>query len=77
MHLITLSKIEAYGIGGKPYSRLGVWRSFAKECDEGLTKMLLENQIDFDVATSVKIFLSTKFSFFQVEVNYQKRNIKS
>ena len=45
-----MKKIEAYGVGGRPISKLGIWRSFVQTCDEGLTKMLLENQIDFDVA---------------------------
>lgn len=49
-------QIEAYGIGGKPISRLGLWRSFDQDCDEGLSKILLENQIDFDVANFSKDF---------------------
>lgn len=49
-------QIEAYGIGGKPISRLGLWRSFDQECDEGLSKMLLEQQVDFDVANFCRDF---------------------
>ena len=45
-----VEKIEDYGIGGKPVSRLGVWRSFDEVSDEGLCKMLLEGQVDFDIA---------------------------
>ena len=56
-----VQEIEAYGIGGKPISRLGLWRSFVQECDEGLSKMLLEKQIDFDVAN-----FSEDFSLYEV-----------
>ena len=45
-----VKQIEEYGIGGKPISNLGLWRSFDQDSDEGLSQMLLENQIDFDVA---------------------------
>lgn len=45
-----VEQIEAYGIGGKPISRLGLWRSFDQDADEGMSKMLLEKQVDFDVA---------------------------
>ena len=49
-----LKQIEAYGVNAKPISGLGIWRSFVQECDEGLTKILLEKQIDFDVANFSK-----------------------
>lgn len=45
-----VKEIESYGKRGKPFSRLGLWRSFNKECDEGISKILLENHQDFDVA---------------------------
>ena len=45
-----VKKIEAFGVGGKPISKLGIWRSFVQASDEGVSKMLLEKQIDFDVA---------------------------
>jgi hypothetical protein len=45
-----IKQVEAYGIGGSPISKLGIWRSFDQECDEGLSKMLLEAHMDFDVA---------------------------
>jgi hypothetical protein len=45
-----IKQVEAYGIGGSPISKLGIWRSFDQECDEGLSKMLLEAHLDFDVA---------------------------
>ena len=44
-----VEKIEAYGIGGLPVASLGFWASFQLEPDEGLARMLLEEQIDFDV----------------------------
>ena len=45
-----VEKIEAYGIGAKPLSRLGLWRSFDQKCDEGISKILLESQLDFEIA---------------------------
>ena len=50
-HAYTYAKkIEAYGVGGVPSSRLGFWRSFSESHDEGLAKILLEKQINFDIA---------------------------
>lgn len=43
-------QIEEYGIGGRPAASLGVWLSHSQTEDEGLARMLLEEQIDFDVA---------------------------
>ncbi|CAI8280978.1 MAG: Uncharacterised protein [Opitutia bacterium UBA7350] len=45
-----VKKIEDYGIEGLPIARLGFWRSFSAEHDEGLAKILLEGQINFEVA---------------------------
>lgn len=45
-----VEQIEAFGMGGKPMSRLGVWRSFDEASDEGLCKLLLEEQVDFNIA---------------------------
>lgn len=45
-----VNKIEAYGIGGVPKARLGIWRSYDNFHDEALGKMLLQAQIDFDIA---------------------------
>ncbi len=45
-----VEKIEEYGIGGVPVSRLGLWRSFSEAHDEGLAKILLEAQMNFEVA---------------------------
>lgn len=45
-----VEKIEDYGIGGLPAARVGIWRSFDPEHDEGVTRMLLESHIDFNVA---------------------------
>ena len=49
-----VKKIEEYGIGGVPEARLGIWRSYNKAHDEGLSKMLLEGQVNFDVANHVE-----------------------
>ncbi len=49
-----VKEIEAYGIGGQPVARLGLWRSFSAAHDEGLVKMLLEKQINFEVANFSK-----------------------
>ncbi|MEC8649554.1 MAG: alpha-amylase family protein [Verrucomicrobiota bacterium] len=45
-----VKEIEEYGIGGLPASRLGLWRSFSEAHDEGLSKILLEAHINFEVA---------------------------
>ena len=45
-----VESIESYGVGGQPTSRLGFWRSFDAEHDEGLAKILLETHNDFEVA---------------------------
>ena len=47
-----VEKIEAYGIGGQPIARLGLWRSFDEGCDEGMAKILMEAQVDFEIANS-------------------------
>ena len=44
-----VEEIEAYGPGGLPASSLGFWASHDLPADEGLARMLLEEQIDFDV----------------------------
>ena len=49
-----VEKIEDYGIGGIPVARLAVWRSFKQNQDEGLTKLLLEAHINFDIANDVQ-----------------------
>jgi hypothetical protein len=46
--------IEAYGMGGKPVARTAIWRSFSAAHDEGLAKILLEKQINFEVANFSK-----------------------
>jgi hypothetical protein len=47
-----VEKIESLGLGGLPASTLGFWASFQLEADEGLARMLLEEQTDFDVMQS-------------------------
>ena len=44
-----VEKIEDYGIGGLPESTLGVWLTEDMEAVEGLCRMLLEEQLDFDI----------------------------
>lgn len=45
-----VEKIEQYGPGGRPYSKLGVWLSLKSSPDHGLVNMLLEMHYDFMVA---------------------------
>lgn len=45
-----VEKIEAYGPGGFPVSRLGFWLTNSKSADFGLIYMLLETHDDFIVA---------------------------
>jgi hypothetical protein len=42
-----VEKIEDYGPGGIPYSKLGVWLTLADEADRGAVNMLLEMHYDF------------------------------
>ena len=45
-----VKKIEDYGPGGVPTSKLGVWVSLDAKSDRGVTNMLLEMHYDFVVA---------------------------
>ncbi len=42
-----VESIEAYGPGGRPYSKLGLWLSLDMNADHGLVNMLLEMHYDF------------------------------
>ncbi len=44
-----VEKIESFGLGGLPAATLGFMASYELESDEGLARMLLEEQVDFDV----------------------------
>jgi len=45
-----VEKIEAYGIGGIPASRLGLWLSLQPAADYGMVNILLETHYDFVIA---------------------------
>ncbi len=45
-----IEKIEAYGLGGIPVSKLGVWLTLNNAADHGMVNMLLELHYDFIVA---------------------------
>jgi hypothetical protein len=47
-----VEKIEAYGPGGLPFSNLGLWFSGNPQADSGVSKLLLERQMDFVVANA-------------------------
>ena len=47
-------KIEDYGVGGVPVAKAAVWRSFDQAHDEGLSKLLLERHVNFDIANGVE-----------------------
>lgn len=49
-----VEKIEDYGVGGIPKGRVGMWRSFDDQHDEGLSRMLLETHVNFEIANLVK-----------------------
>ena len=51
---IYVEQIEAYGLGGKPVSRLGVWLSGNTADDEGVSSMLQELHEDFVVVDPTK-----------------------
>lgn len=44
-----VKQIAPYGIGGKPYSTLGVWLSGKTPHDQGVANMLMEGHLDFEV----------------------------
>jgi Hypothetical glycosyl hydrolase 6 len=44
-----VAKIESYGMGGVPCSNLGLWFTDVLAADEGVSNMLLESQIDYEV----------------------------
>ena len=44
-----VEQIEAYGVGARSASPLGLWFSGSKADDEGVASMLLETQTDFEV----------------------------
>ncbi len=44
-----VKKIENYGFEGKPFSNLGLWFSDVMDADEGVSNMLLEAQMDYEV----------------------------
>ena len=78
-----VQQIESYGIGGKPFSVLGLWRSFDQDCDEGLSKILLEKHMDFDVVNFKEdwsfyrvIIFPTKSKLTEAEVNKAKSFIQ-
>jgi len=56
-----VEQIEEYGVGGVPVAKVGFWRSFNLAHDEGLSRILLESHINFDVAN-----LSEDLSQFDV-----------
>jgi hypothetical protein len=45
-----VEKIEDYGPGGIPYSRLGLWLSLDDKADRGASNMLLEMHYDYVIA---------------------------
>lgn len=45
-----VEKIEKYGLGGKPVSRLGVWLTLNSKADFGTVNILLETHKDFILA---------------------------
>jgi len=44
-----LAQWGEYGVGGRPHATLGVWASGVEPSDQGVTRMLCEEQIDFEV----------------------------
>jgi hypothetical protein len=50
-----VEKIEKYGPGGVPVSKLGIWLTLNNEADHGVVNMLLELQDDFVVANENKL----------------------
>lgn len=55
-----VEKIEDYGIGAEHYASLGIWMTLNKSADEGLTRILLENQYNFEVVNNKKDWSNIK-----------------
>jgi hypothetical protein len=51
-----VEKIEAYGVGARPVSRLGVWPTGSTMDDEGVSVMLMETHKDYVVVDPAKSF---------------------
>ena len=49
-----VEKIEDYGVGADHVATTALWFANSKEHDEGVVKMLLENQINFVVANTIE-----------------------
>lgn len=47
-----LEKIAPYCYGGKSMAQVGLWLSPDSDANEGVSNILLENQIDYDLATA-------------------------
>jgi Hypothetical glycosyl hydrolase 6 len=48
-----VEKIEAYGVGAKHKSSLGLWLVTSFDSNNGIAKMLLENQVNFVIANNL------------------------
>ena len=47
-----IKKIEEFGIGGKPFSNIALYLTGSFEADDGVTKMLHEEHIEYEVVSS-------------------------
>jgi hypothetical protein len=50
-----VEKIEEYGLGGKPVSKLGVWLTLNTKADLGIVNILLETHNDFVIANEMNL----------------------
>ena len=48
-----IKKIEAYGVGAKQRASLGLWLSASNSSNGGVTKMLLENHVNFVITNNL------------------------
>lgn len=70
-----VAEIETYGIGGHHVSDLGVWMSFRGKSDEGMAKMLLENQMNFVVANNYPDIHSLKVIILSSDTKLNQEDI--
>ena len=49
-----VEKIEEYGKDSVPVSKLGVWRTYDEDSDNGIAKILLEEHLDFIYVNNLK-----------------------
>jgi len=67
-----IKKIEGYGVGAKQKASLGLWLSASNSCNSGVTKMLLENQVNFVITNNLSDWSDIKTMVIPGEHNFSE-----